>query len=100
MNACTVIGLLAAKGETREELREILAKQVGPTRAEADCVNYDFHVDADDPNVFMFYENWRSRADLDAHLDAPHMQPLKERLPALLARPVEMKFYEMLIGCE
>lgn len=52
----TVIGLLVAKPETREELRELLAKQVGPTRAEPGCVNYDFHVESD-PNVFMFYEN-------------------------------------------
>ena len=27
---------------------------------EAGCLNYDFHVDASDPCVFAFYENWRS----------------------------------------
>jgi quinol monooxygenase YgiN len=46
----------------------ILAAQVAPTRAEPACINYDFHVEANDPNVFMFYENWRSKDDLDAHL--------------------------------
>jgi len=96
MKPCTIIGMVVAKDETREEVRRILAAQVTPTRAESACINYDFHVDANDPNVFMFYENWRSKADLDAHLEAPHLQPLFSRLDELLARPVEIKFYEML----
>ena len=96
MKPCTIIGMVVAKDETREELRRIMAAQVAPTRAEAGCVNYDFHVSEDDPNVFVFYENWRSKADLDAHLKTPHLQPLFGRLDELLARPVEIKFYEML----
>jgi quinol monooxygenase YgiN len=96
MKSCTIIGMVVAKEETREELSEILAAQVAPTRAEPGCINYDFHVDAEDPNIFMFYENWRSKEDLDAHLKAPHLEPLFGRLDELLARPVEIKFYEML----
>ena len=96
MAHCTIIGLVVAKDETREELRELLRAQVAPTRAEPGCINYDFHVDAEDPNVFMFYENWKSKADLDAHLKVPHLKPLIDRVDSLLARPVEIKFYEML----
>ncbi len=96
MTICTVMGTVVAKDETHEELRKILAEQVAPTRAEAGCVNTDFHVDAENPNVFVFYENWRGRADLDAHMKAPHLQPLFSRLGQLLARPVEVKFYRML----
>ena len=44
----------------------------------------------------MFYENWRSKADLDAHLKMPHLQPLLGQIDKLLARPVEIKFYDML----
>jgi len=93
---CTLIGTVVAKDETREELRKILASMVTPTRAEPGCVSYDFHVDVKDPNVFVFYENWRSRTDLDVHLKTPHLQPLFSRLEELLARPVEMRFLEML----
>ena len=96
MKHCTLIGMVVAKDETREELQKILAAQVAPTRAEPGCINYDFHVDAKDPNTFMFYENWRSKADLDAHLKMPHLKPLFDRLDQLLARPVELNFYEML----
>ena len=96
MTLCTLIGTVVAKDETRDELRKILGGQVAPARAEPSCVTYDFHVDVEDPNVFVFYENWRSRSDLDAHLKAPHLQQLFGRLEELLARPVAMRFLGMI----
>jgi quinol monooxygenase YgiN len=96
MKPCTIIGMVVAKDETRDELRAILQEQVAPTRAEPGCISYDFHVDAEDPNRFMFYENWRSKADLDAHLHAPHLTPLFGRVDELLAEPVRIRFYEIL----
>jgi quinol monooxygenase YgiN len=95
MKHCTTIGMVVGKDETREELRAILNAQVVPTRAEPGCINYDFHVDVGDPRVFMYYENWRNKADLDAHLKMPHLRPLFGRLNELLARPVEIKFYKI-----
>lgn len=92
MNHCTKIGMVVAKPEKREELRAMLAAQIAPTRAEPGCMNYDFHVDAEDPNAFMFHENWRSRADLEAHLKMPHLAPLQSRVDELLASPVEIRF--------
>ena len=96
MSHCTIIGMVVARPEKREELHNILAAQVAPTRAEPGCINYDFHVDAKEPCVFMFYENWRSKADLDLHLAMPHLKPLQSRMDELLARPVEIIFYNML----
>ncbi len=87
----TIIGTVTARPETREELLTLLAAQVAPTRAEAGCINYDFHVDAADPCVFVFYENWSDRAALDAHLAMPHLQPLFSQLDRLLACPVDIR---------
>ena len=92
----TIIGTVVAKPTTREELLEILTDQVAPTRLEPGCINYDFHVDANDPCRFVFYENWRSKADLDAHLTMPHLQPLFSRLAELLAEPVDIRPLTML----
>ena len=93
---CTIIGTVVAKPETRVELQEILAAQVAPTRSEDGCLNYDFHADANDPCVFVFYENWRTRQDLDEHLTKPHLKPLFDRQGDLLARPVEIRHLKML----
>ena len=64
----TIIGTVTAKPETRVELQALLTAQVAPTRAEPGCINYEFHVDSADPCCFVFYENWRTQADLDRHL--------------------------------
>ena len=92
----TIIGTLTARPETREELTALLAAQVAPTRAEPGCINYDFHVDATDPCVFVFYENWTSQDALDAHMAMPHLQPLISQLDRLLACPVEIRPLKML----
>ncbi len=92
----TIIGTVVAKPETREELERLLAAQIEPTRAEPGCLNYDFHADAEDPCTFVFYENWRSQSDLDAHLAMPHLRPLFSQIDRLLARPVEIRHLTML----
>ena len=92
----TIIGTVVARPETRAELAGLLAAQVAPTRAEPGCLNYDYHVDAADPCCFVFYENWRTQADLDTHLAMPHLKPLFSQLDRLLARPVEIRHLTML----
>lgn len=95
MSHVTIIGTVTAKPETRSELHELLARQVEPTRKEAGCINYDFHVDAGDPCVFVFYENWRSQEDLDAHLHMPHLAPLFSQIDRLLSCPVNIRHLTM-----
>jgi quinol monooxygenase YgiN len=92
----TIIGTVTARPECRDELEALLTKQVAPTRAEAGCINYDFHVDAADDCVFVFYENWRSQEDLDQHMKMPHLMPLLSEIDRLLARPVEIRHLRMI----
>ena len=92
---CTIIATVVAQPATRPELQDILAAQVSPTRAENGCVTYDFLVDANDPCVFVFYENWRTRDDLTEHLSKPHLKPLLDRKGELLAKPVEIRHLNM-----
>lgn len=87
----TILGTVTARPETRDELLALLQAQVAPTRAEAGCIDYDLHVDAADPCVFVFYENWTDRAALDAHLAMPHLRPLLSQIDRLLACPVDIR---------
>ena len=93
---CTIIGTVVARPETREKLFKILSSFVAPTRSEPGCVNYDFHCDADDPNTFVFYENFASQAALDAHLAMPYLKPLIDHVDELLAQPVQIRHLRML----
>jgi quinol monooxygenase YgiN len=93
---CTIIGTVVAKPEKRDELKRILAAQVAPTRAEPGCINYDFHCDKADPNIFVFYENFVSKEALEDHLKMLHLEPLMDRIDELLAEPVNIRYLEML----
>ena len=93
---CTIIGTVVAKPEKREELMKIISSFVVPTRSETGCINYDFHCDAEDPNIFIFYENFVSRQALDSHLTMPYLKPLIDRTDELLAEPVDIRCLQML----
>jgi quinol monooxygenase YgiN len=60
----TIIGTVTAKPETREGLEGLLAAQLDPTRVEPGCINYDVHVDARDPRVFVCYKTGTARRTL------------------------------------
>ncbi len=92
----TVVAKIKAKLGLEDKVREALLGLVGPTRKEAGCINYDLHVSIDDKGLFMFYENWVSKKDLDEHLDMPYLKDFLGKSEALLAEPVEIALYEMI----
>jgi quinol monooxygenase YgiN len=92
---CTILGIVVAKPESRDELRRILEAMVEPTRREPGCIDYHFHCRNDDPCTFVFYENFRSVADFERHLTQPYLKPLADRSDVLLARPVEIVRLDM-----
>lgn len=87
----TVIARFKAKPEAVEKITEIILNLVRETRAEAGCLNYDFHRDLEDSTLFYMHENWRSKADLAAHFKTTHLEAVFEILPNLLAEPVEIR---------
>ena len=70
----------------------IVASQVVPqTRAEPGCIAYDLCRDADAPDRFVAYENWRDLESLRKHLAAPHFAAVGAALGGLLAAAPEIR---------
>ncbi|MEC3919034.1 putative quinol monooxygenase [Nocardia sp. CDC160] len=90
-----LMGLAHPKPERAEELKDLLLSFVAPTRDEPGALEYHFHEDADDPSTFVFYEVWRSKADLDRHLELPHMREFWEHRMDYLERDLEIRFLSM-----
>lgn len=88
----TLIARLTAKPDKAEALGEGLAQLITPTLKEEGSIGYRLHRDNDDPNVWILYETWRSRADLDAHFAQPYTKAMLARFPDLLARDMELTF--------
>jgi quinol monooxygenase YgiN len=93
----TVIAHIRAKPGQESRVRQVLQGLVSPTRAEAGCINYDLHQSKTDPALFVFYENWTSEAHLDAHSKSPHIQSFRKVAGEILAGPVEITKWRVVI---
>jgi quinol monooxygenase YgiN len=91
----TVVAYIKAKPGQAEAVQEALMALIEPTRNEPACINYDLHRSNTDPDLFMFYENWRSKEDLDAHLETPHLTAFKAKAGELLAEPLKVELFTM-----
>lgn len=91
--ALTLVATLHAAHGNEEELGRRLGRLVEPTISEAGCISYKLHRSADEGAVWMLFEEWRSRADLDLHFETPYLQEFLRDAPALLADTMDLRFY-------
>lgn len=98
MNAksLTVVARFKAKPGKEAEIRNLLLSLVAPSRKDAGCLNYDLHQAVDDPAMFLFHENWESKALLDQHLQTAHVQGMLGKLGMLAAEPPQITLWEKL----
>jgi len=92
----TVVAKIKAKPGMEARVKEELLALVAPTRKESGCLNYDLHQALDDRSLFVFYENWVSKKDLDEHLQMPYLQAFLGKVDEILAQPVEITLWEMI----
>lgn len=88
----TLIARLTAKPGQGEALGDGLRRLIAPTTKEAGSLGYVLHRDNADADVWILYETWRSRADLDAHFERPYAKAMLARFPELLAKEMELTF--------
>lgn len=94
-NKLTVIARFKAKPGQQDALRKMLIGLIEPTRKEVGCINYDLHDSIDNPQQFVFHENWTSREALDRHLATPHLTAFLGTVDALLAEPIDLTLWRM-----
>lgn len=87
----TIIADITAKADKVDLVKAELAKLVAPTLAEEGCVQYDLHLDNDNPAHFLFYENWESRDLWQQHMNSQHLKAYK----AATEGAAEVVIYEM-----
>lgn len=69
----TVVAKIVAKEGKLNFVKAELLKLIDVTRAEEGNINYDLHQDIENPNLFIFHENWESAESLQKHLENTHM---------------------------
>ena len=73
-----------AKPGSSPKLVAALQEIVVPTRAEAGCAGMNVFRSMDDPATFFIHSQWKSQADLDAHVKTEHMQGFFGKIADLL----------------
>lgn len=80
----TIVAKIVARPGAETQLDVLLRALVAPSRADPGCLQYDLHRSCDDPRLFLFFENWATRADWDAHMQTPHLDALRAASDALV----------------
>lgn len=88
-----VIARIKARPEKIDEMREMLAGLVGPTRAEAGCLRYELLHNLTDPADFTFVEEWRDDSALESHFNTAHVKAALTRFQELAAEPMDLRRY-------
>jgi quinol monooxygenase YgiN len=88
-----VVSIKAAAGRG-DDVQAAFEAAIKETHAEEGCIKYALHRDNSDPDRFVHIEQWRSQADLDAHMQQPYMAALFAAAgePGMLAEPPAMWF--------
>jgi len=80
------------KGENDATIRKREEQQIETLLKASDKIDRFL---AENKPLFVFYENWTSKAALDAHLETPHVSAFIDRADTLLARPIEITLWDM-----
>ncbi|GAA4649768.1 putative quinol monooxygenase [Kistimonas scapharcae] len=81
----TIVARIEARQGKVDQLKAALLKLIEPSRQEAGCLQYDLHQDNETPAVFVFYENWESRALWQVHMNKAHLKAYMEEADSLVA---------------
>lgn len=95
----TVVAKIRAARGKGDALAALLVEQAAAVRgAEPGCLVYRPHRSTKDPDLFLFYEQYRDDAAFDAHRKAPHLAAFRERREkeALTEGAVEVEIYRAL----
>jgi quinol monooxygenase YgiN len=89
-----VAGTVRIPAERMDEIREVARATLETTRKEDGCIVYSYAFDVIDPGLLRIYEQWESRAHLDAHGKQPHMAPWRAKLKEVGASERSILSYE------
>jgi len=64
---------IKSKAGRSEEMKNLLLDLVDGSKSETACLQYDLHQVSDNPDLFIFHEEWASREDWELHKTQPHI---------------------------
>lgn len=81
--------------DRRDEALELVEELAEHSREEDGVVDYRVTTDAEDPNVFRFFERYEDEAAFGAHAETNHFETFEEALPDLLSGEPEVTRFDI-----
>jgi quinol monooxygenase YgiN len=89
-----VTAFFRAKPGRSGELGTELLSLVAPTRREPGSLQYHILQGRDEPDIWFVREEWRGRADFDAHMATAYVKRLLAAVPDLCVDDPRIDFFE------
>lgn len=86
MSILTIVAKIEAKHDKIDLVKTELLKLIELTRKEKGCIQYDLHQDNNNPEVFVFYENWESRELWQEHMNNDHLKAYMQATEGAVAQ--------------
>ena len=88
-----VHGSVLAREGSAAEVLELSQQHVLRSRKEPGCLAHAVHKDTENPNRFVFVEEWSSEEALWEHFKVPASRAFAKELAALAAEPPGLAIY-------
>jgi quinol monooxygenase YgiN len=86
---------LTGKPGRKNDILRLVATVTPPSRAESGCLTYQFYEQQPDGNEFLFFEEWRDQAALDAHFQSAHFANFVKAIPELIEGAPKIRIYDV-----
>jgi quinol monooxygenase YgiN len=87
------VGRVTTDAQRREELVRVGQAVAQASRAEDGCIDYRIYQDTENPDEFVFVEEWESDEALRRHFATSHVAEFMQAILATLAGPPDVKFH-------
>lgn len=87
------VGRVTTDAQRREELVRVGQAVAQASRAEDGCIDYRIYQDMENPDEFVFVEEWESDEALRRHFATSHVAEFMQAITATLAGPPDVKFH-------
>ncbi|MFI7122071.1 putative quinol monooxygenase [Amycolatopsis sp. NPDC049868] len=89
------LGFAEAKPGYENTVEKLILDLVEPLRAEPGAIEFHVHRDRTEPRLFVIYEVFRSKKDLEEHITQPYTQEFIQKIQSCVTGPLRQQFLRM-----
>ncbi len=82
------------KPQKKMAFMELAEKVIAASRKEKDCISYNLYSETDDPNGFLFFEEWKNQEAIESHFRYPHFIDFTTKSKDMMDGDMDINIYD------